>query len=248
MTSIWGLTDEGQKQTGRDERVAPRTVLYVPKFTTSLPPEVSGPSGMNAMAHCVEALWAVDRNPVGSLLAEEGIRALAEHLPQVVEAPGDLDARAGALYGAHLAGRALDGASMALHHKLCLVLGGTFGLPHGPTHAVLLPYAVSYNAPGAPGAATRIARALGADDAAQGLYDLNRALDIPPSLEAIGLEEEHIDQAADEAVQNRYSNPREVTREGVRAVFKDAFEGRRPRSHAASAHSASEPAATASNG
>jgi len=231
MTSIWGLTDGGQKKTGRDERVAPRVVFYVPELTTSLPPKISGPSGMNAIAHSVEALYAADRDPVHSLMAEESIRALAAGLPRVMEAPDDLDARTEALYGAHLAGRALESASMALHHKLCHVLGGTYDLPHGPTHAILLPYATAYNAPAAPEAMQRIARALDADDAAQGLYDLNRSLDIPPSLADIGLREKDLDPATDEALQNSYPNPRPITWDGVRALFDDAFHGGEPQSH-----------------
>jgi len=232
MTSIWGLTDAGAKRTGRAARVAPRAVFYVPSFTTGLPPSISGPSGMNALAHSVEALYAVDCDPVTSLFAEESIRALAASLPRVVAEPEDLDARTEALYGAHLAGRVLDGASMALHHKLCHVLGGTFNLPHGPTHAVVLPYATAYNAPEVPEAMRRVARALGAEDAAKGLYALNRALDIPPSLEALGLKARDLDAAADAAIANQYPNPRPITRAGIRHLLDDAYHGRRPQSHA----------------
>ena len=145
MTSIYGITDGGVKKTGRDRRVLPRTVIYDPALTLSLPPQVSGTSGINAMAHCVEGLYAFDGNPIVSLMAAEGIRALARALPQVMQYPADLDARANALYGAWLAGIVLGTASIGLHHKLCHTLGGTFNLPHAEVHTVILPHATAYN-------------------------------------------------------------------------------------------------------
>src|SRR5207253_1163287 len=129
MTPIYGLTEGGLKRTGRDRNVLPKTVVYDPALTVSLPPSVSGPSGMNAIAHCVEALYAPDGNPVVSLMAEEGIRALAASLPVVVKEPANLDARSQALYGAWLAGASLGAVSMGLHHKLCHALGGSYNLP-----------------------------------------------------------------------------------------------------------------------
>ncbi|HVC10230.1 MAG TPA: maleylacetate reductase, partial [Burkholderiales bacterium] len=145
MTPIYGLTEGGMKKTGRDVRVLPRTVLYDPALTLTLPPALSAASGMNAIAHCVEALYAHDGNPVISLMAEEGIRALGAALPAVVKAPADLEARGDALYGAWLAGISLGSAGMALHHKLCHVLGGSFNLPHAETHSIVLPHAARYN-------------------------------------------------------------------------------------------------------
>jgi maleylacetate reductase len=170
MTPIWGLTAGGAKQTGRDARVLPRTVIYDPELTLGLPPRVAGPSGMNALAHCVEALYAPDTSPIVQLMAEEGIRALAAALPAIRVEPADLRARAGALYGAWLAGAALGTVSMGLHHKLCHTLGGSFGLPHAETHAVVLPYAAAYNRAAAPEAMSRAARALGATDAPGALF------------------------------------------------------------------------------
>src|SRR5690606_18555293 len=141
---IWGISEGGAKKTGRDPKVLPRTVIYDPQLTLDLPPAVSAASGMNAMAHCVEALYAHDGNPIVSLMAEEGIRALASALPKVVANGKDLSARSDALYGAWLAGCSIATTSVALHHKLCHVLGG-FGLPHAETHSIVLPHAVRYN-------------------------------------------------------------------------------------------------------
>jgi len=97
MTPLWGITQDGAKRTGRDSRVQPRTVLYDPELTLDLPVEISAASGMNAIAHCVEALYAPDANPVTSWMAEEGIRALAISLPAIMESPRDLTARSDAM-------------------------------------------------------------------------------------------------------------------------------------------------------
>jgi maleylacetate reductase len=155
MTPIWGVTDGGRKTTGRDRTVLPATVVYDPALTTSLPADISAASGMNALAHLVEGLYAPDASPVTAVLAEEGIRALADALPRVVVAPGDLDARACALYGAWLAGWVLGTAGMGLHHKICHVLGGAYNLPHAGTHSAVLPFVTAYNAPAAPAAMVR---------------------------------------------------------------------------------------------
>jgi alcohol dehydrogenase class IV len=228
MTPIWGLTEGGVKKTGRDVRVLPKTVIYDPALTISLPVSLSVTSGINAIAHCVEALYSRDANPIISLIAEEGIRALAGGLPKVAKQPGSLDARSDALYGAWLGGVSLGAVGMALHHKLCHTLGGTFNLPHAETHTVVLPHAVAYNAGAAPEAMNRVARALGAASAADGLYDLAASLGAPVSLQALGMRREQLAQAADLAVQNPYYNPRPVTREGIRRLLENAFAGNRP--------------------
>jgi maleylacetate reductase len=224
MTAIWGVTDAGAKRTGRDRRAAPRAVLYEPALTVSLSPEVSAASGMNAIAHCVEALYAVDGNPVASLLAEAGLRTLARSLPDIVRHPTDLAARGDALLGSHLAGRALDMTSMGLHHRLCHVLGGSFGLPHALTHAIVLPYVVAYNAPAATAALRVVADALGSPDAWTGLAALNRALGVRRTLADLGLRESDLDRAA-ELTQGDYPNPSAVTRAGVRSLLAAAYAG-----------------------
>jgi maleylacetate reductase len=203
-------------------------VLYDPTLTVSLPPMLSATSGMNSIAHCVEALYSKDANPIISMIAEEGIRALALGLPVVVKDPTNLDARSNALYGAWLGGVALGAVGMALHHKLCHTLGGSFQLPHAETHTVVLPHATAYTASAAPEAMSRIARALGAKSAAQGLYDLAVSLGTPTSLAALGLKAADLDRATGIAVENPYYNPRPITREGIRALLLDAFEGKRP--------------------
>jgi alcohol dehydrogenase class IV len=231
MTAIHGLTEGGIKRTGRDPRVLPRTVVYDPELLATLPSAVAGPSALNAIAHCVEALYAVDGNPVVSLMAEEGIRAIAAGLLRALAVPVDLAARGEVLYGAWLAGMALNGVSMAIHHKLCHTLGGTFDLPHAETHTVILPYAVAYNRQAAPEAMARIRRALGAfddGDAASGLLALSRAAGARTTLREIGMPATGLDRAADLAVQNPYWNPRPIDRDAIRDLLQRAFDGTSP--------------------
>lgn len=187
VTAIWGLSDDGRKTTGFDLAVLPRTVVYDPELTASLPRELAVASGLNAMAHGVEALWAPGRNPVSSVLAEEGIGALAAGLAR--GDPSDL------LRGAWLTASAFAVTGSGLHHKLCHVLGG-MGMPHARTHAVVLPHVLAYNAPGAPEAAARVARALGVDDPVAGLQALARELGVPRGLRDLGFPESGIAEAA----------------------------------------------------
>jgi maleylacetate reductase len=228
MTPVQGITEGGVKRTTRDPRLLPKVVIYDPELTFDLPSAVSGPSGVNAIAHCVEALYAPNANPITSLMAEEGIRALGTSLPVVVREPRDPEARAQALCGAWLGGAALGAIVMGLHHKLCHVLGGTFDLPHAETHTLILPHAATYNRQAAPAAMARVARALGAADAPAALFDLARALGAEMRLAAFGLGAADLDRAAELAVESPYPNPAPVTREGVRALLQDAYDGRRP--------------------
>jgi maleylacetate reductase len=228
MTPIYGLTEGGLKKTGRDARVLPKTVIYDPNLTLSLPAAMSAASGMNAIAHCVEALYAHDGNPIISLMAEEGIRALAASLPKVVSDGKNLEARTDALYGAWLAGVALGSAGMALHHKLCHVLGG-FGLPHAETHSIVLPHAMQYNSAAAPAAMQRVARSLGEKESAPGaVWDLESRLGIAMKLSDVGMKEADIERAARIASEAPYPNPRKVEFGPVLALLRDAYEGRRP--------------------
>src|SRR6185369_230059 len=205
----------------------PRAVIYDPELTLGLPVAVSAASGMNAIAHCAEALYAHDGNPIVSLMAEEGIRALASALPGIVSQPKDAEARSEALYGAWLAGMTISTTSVALHHKLCHVLGG-FGLPHAETHSIVLPHAMRYNRDAAPEAMARIRSALNTSDAATGLFDLEKKLGIPMRLADIGMKEADLERAARIAVEAPYPNPRKVEYEPVLALLRDAYEGRRP--------------------
>lgn len=233
MTPIYGITGQ-HKRTGRDLRALPRVVVYDPALTVGLPPGATAASGFNALAHGVEALYAPGTDPVAGLYGEEAIRTLAGALPEAVAQPDDLDARSRGLYGAHLAGRALAVAGTALHHKLCHVLGGSFGLDHGQVNAVMLPYVVAYNSAAVPAVMARVAAALGGPPgptaAAEGLFDLAACLGVPTSLAAIGMPADGLDEAASRAVAAVGSgNPRPVDVDSLRRLLQAAYEGRRPR-------------------
>lgn len=234
MTSIYGLTGGAHKQTGKDPVVAPRTVIYDPALTTGLPSAVTGPSAFNAIAHCVEALYGPGNNPVTSVLALEGIRALGAALPKVIASPSDVSGRADLLYGAHLAGVALAETGAALHHKACHVLGGMFGLVHGDMNSVVLPHAVAFNEPAVPDLIARVAAALGAlpgVSAAQALFDLAVAVGAPTTLASIGMPAAGIIAAAPNVVADVMAapgNPRPIDLAGATALLEAAFAGVRP--------------------
>jgi alcohol dehydrogenase class IV len=228
MTPIYGITEAGMKRTGRDARVLPRTVIYDPELTLTLPVGLSVTSGMNAIAHAAEGLYARDGNPIMNLMAEEGIRALAAALPILARAPQDLPARSSALYGAWLCGTVLGNVGMSLHHKLCHTLGGTFNLPHADVHTVILPQAIAFNAPVIPDALAHMRRALEHADPAAALYDLARHNGAPCSLRELGMAEADLDRAATLAVADPYWNPQPVEFRAIRSLLERAWHGTRP--------------------
>lgn len=228
MTPIYGITEQGIKRTGRDLKVLPRTVFYDPELTLSLPVSLSVTSALNAIAHAAEGLYSRDANPVMSLMAEEGIRALASGIPQIRTTPDDFAARSLALYGAWLCGAVLGNVGMSLHHKLCHTLGGSFNLPHAETHTVVLPHVLAFNANAAPGAMRRIERAMGVDNAATGVYRLAVDNGAPRSLKDLGMKEEDVERAVRIAGDHPYWNPRTVDAAGLRSLLRNAYEGTPP--------------------
>jgi alcohol dehydrogenase class IV/protocatechuate 3,4-dioxygenase beta subunit len=228
VTPVVGETAAGTKTTRSSPDLVPCTVIYDVELTVGLPVGLTVTSGVNAMAHAVEALYAPQANPITDGYAVQAITRLAGALPRIVARPGDLDARADALAGAWLAGTCLGAVGMGLHHKLCHVLGGSFDLPHAETHTVVLPHAMAYNSSAAGDAMNRIAAALGAPDAPTGVYDLIAKLGGPTSLVELGLAEADLVRAAELAAATPYPNPRQVTVDGVRALLSDAWQGNRP--------------------
>jgi maleylacetate reductase len=225
-TNVWGLTEASRKTTGVDDRVLPVTVIYDAHLTLSLPAELSVASGLNALAHCVDSMWAPRADPINQALSAEGIRALTAGLPQVLADPSGLEGREQALYGAYLSAVAFASAGSGLHHKICHVLGGAYNLPHAQTHATVLPYVVAFNAPAAPDAEQRIAAAFGAASAVDGLDRLRTILDAPRALKDYGFREEDITEAVHlilPAVPP--SNPRPVTAENLEALLRAAGAG-----------------------
>lgn len=227
VTDILGETENGTKTTRRDPRIRPEAVIYDPDLTLGLPVPMSVTSGMNAMAHAIEGLYAPDANPVTSLMAAEGIAALHRALPAIRRNPQDAGARAEALYGSWLCGTVLGSVAMSLHHKLCHTLGGAFDLPHAETHAILLPHTVAFNATAAADALRPVATLFG-DEIGAGLHDFAASLGAPMALADFGVTEADLAKVAEMAVKNPYANPREVTREGILALLRGALSGRKP--------------------
>lgn len=210
VTPILGETVGGRKTTQRTPKVLPEVVVYDVDLTLTLPARLSAVSGLNAIAHSVEALYSREASPIVALMAEASIGALARALPAIMADASDRAARAEALYGAWLAGTCLAGAGMALHHKLCHVLGAAFDLPHAETHAVVLPHVVAFNGDAAPAAMHAIRRALGAQDPADGLRTLADRLGAPKSLASLGMPVDGVGRAVDLATRDPYWNPRPI--------------------------------------
>jgi alcohol dehydrogenase class IV len=247
MTPVWGMTEAARKTTGRSPDVLPAVVIYDPQLTVTLPAAVTGPSAVNAIAHCVEALYVPAANPVTSMLATEGIRALAHGAPAAVADPQDIEARTLTLYGAYLAGSAFAAVGGGLHHKICHILGGALDLPHAETHTVVLPHVAEFFTPAIPAIMARVADALDASaehrhdgdraggpaDVATALYDLGRRLGVAPALRDLGMAEGDLEPmialvCEGTAGAGRNEHPRTVDEPGIRAILTGAFDGRRP--------------------
>jgi alcohol dehydrogenase class IV len=225
-TPVWGLTEGGRKATGTDARVLPRTVVYDPELSVTLPVEISVASGLNALAHGVDSQWAPGANPLNRALGIEGVRALAAGLRRVHTDPADLAGRSRCLYGAYLAALSFSSAGSGLHHKICHVLGGTWDLPHAETHAVVLPHVVAFNTESAPAALEGVAAALGAEDALHGLLRLNRELQAPTSLRELGLPEGALQEAAALVAEVApRDNPRHVDARSAEQLLRGAWAG-----------------------
>ncbi len=229
-TAVWGLTQGNRKTTGTDPRVLPKVIVYDATLTLTLPVPISVASGLNALAHCVDAMWAPKADPINAALAGEGIRSLAAGLPRVVSDPFDLNGREMALYASYLSAVAFASAGSGLHHKICHVLGGAYNLPHAQTHAIVLPYVLAFNGPAAPDAEHRIAAAFGTNRAIDGLEDLRRELGAPHALRDYGFAEDAIPEAA-EAILPAVppGNPRPVTVADLERLLRAAWSGADPR-------------------
>ena len=228
-TDVWGLTEDGRKTTGVDRRVLPEAVVYDASLMLGLPVATSVASGLNAVAHCVDSMWAPRTDPIDQALALEGIRALTAGLPRVVTDPWELEGREQTLYGAYLSAVAFASAGSGLHHKICHVLGGMFNLPHAETHAVVLPYVLALNAPAVPQLDARMAAAFGADSALAGLQRLREETDAPRSLRDLGMSEADIPRAVAPILEAAPpSNPVPVTAQAIEALLQAAYDGRDP--------------------
>ncbi|MGA8494549.1 MAG: maleylacetate reductase [Xanthobacteraceae bacterium] len=220
-TPIFGMTDGERKITGRDVKVVPRTIVYDPDLTLGLPAAVSASSGLNAIAHCVEALWVDSRTPVTIGLATEAMRRFAQNLPAVVADGSNVTARGECLIGAWLAGTVLSSGT-ALHHKLAHVLGG-LGLPHAETHAIMLPHVMRFNLDAAPEAKARLQNALGSGDPASAIAGMLKKFPIPQRLRDVGFDSAKIDFVAGEIAAAVITVPRPALASDVRDLLAAAY-------------------------
>lgn len=227
-TPILGQTEDGIKTTLSDPRVLPEVILYDPELVKTLPLSMTVTSSLNAMAHAAEALYATDKTPQTTAMAIEGLKAFVHGLPKVMADPTDLMAREETQRGAWACGTVLGQVGMALHHKLCHTLGGSFDLPHAETHAILLPHAIAYNARAASENLQPICDLLGGDNAGTALRDFATSLNAPTALRDLGLQSEDLDRAAELATTKPYPNPQPVTRDDIRALLQAAWAGDAP--------------------
>ena len=228
VTPVLGETEAGVKTTRSSPDILPETVVYDPDLTVELPTDVTLTSAFNAMAHAVEAMYSAESNPVIDGMALQAIGGITRALPLVIGDHRDRDGRAELLQSAWLAGMCMASVGMGLHHKLCHVLGGTFGLPHAPTHTVVLPYVMAYNRPAVAGVMRRIADTMRVPDAAAGVHDLVATLGGPTSLQELGFRRDDVQRAAELAMSKPYPNPRAATRDGIVELLGEALAGRRP--------------------
>jgi len=227
LTAVYGIThtdgETPRKVTVSDPKIAPKLIVYDPDLTLDLPPEITAASGINALAHCVEAIYSQRRNPNSTAAALAGIRHIVSALPRCWARGADREARAEMMLGAHLAAAALSHVSMALHHGLCHVLGGTAGAPHGIANAIVLPHAMRFNIPAAAPELAQAADAMGiarngrgdgalAAAGADAVAAMIGGMNLPQRLSQVGVARADLPALAELAMHSRavQSNPRAV--------------------------------------
>lgn len=227
VTPILGETVNGEKTTRRSPDILPQVVIYDPALTDTLPRHLAITSGLNAMAHAAEGVYARDGSPIYTVMALEGLRALRDALPAIIENPEDSSARDLAVYGAWLCGTVLGGVGMSIHHKLCHTLGGALNLPHADTHAILLPHTMAFVEEAEPQCLAPVAALFGGQ-AGTGLYDFARSVGAPFSLASLKVTEAELDDVTEQALSNPYWSPRPLDRSGIRNLLQRALTGERP--------------------
>lgn len=227
VTPILGETSQGVKTTRSGPEILPETVVYDPELTDTLPVGLTVASGLNAMAHAAEAIYARDGSPLYTAVAVEALSALTGALRAIVSDTGDRDARDRALYGAWLCGTVLGAVGMSIHHKLCHALGGALDTPHAETHAVILPHTIDFIEQAVPDALAPAAPVLG-QRVGQALYDFALELGAPQSLKQLGVNESDLDRVTAVATSRPYWSPLPVESADIRELLQRAWVGARP--------------------
>jgi maleylacetate reductase len=227
VTSFFGMTDPRthQKGGGGGPTATPVAAIYDPELARSTPARVSAETGMNALAHCVEAAWSPSRTPEAEAIAVAGARRVFEALPAVVADPDDLEARGAMFDASALAGRCLQNASMGVHHGLAQLVGGRTGIPHGLANAIILPAAIGYNADVCAEPIARLAAEVGTDDLAAAVADLAARVGLPARLGEAGVTEDDVDAVA-RMSQSSFgirANPRPVAEDDAAAILRSVL-------------------------
>jgi maleylacetate reductase len=241
MTPVYGITHAGEtpprKVTASDPQSAPRLVVYDPQLILDLPPEMTASTGINALAHCFEALYSIKRNPLSSAAATAGVSHISANLLRCYQHPDDLQARSAMLTGSHLAGLSLASVAMGLHHGLCHVLGGTANVPHGIANSIILPHAIRFNADTTAAQLLPAAQAMGISTnghppveavqvAARQIYELARGMNLPQRLRDAGVQQDDLPRIARLAFQNHtvQNNPKPITSASqIEELLKEAW-------------------------
>lgn len=228
MTPVYGIThtDENppRKVTVNDPKIVPTLVIYDPQLTLDLPPELTASTGINALAHCIEALYSKTRNPLSTAAATSSVQHIHNALLNCYQDGHNLDARTEMLLSAHLAGLSLASVSMGLHHGLCHVLGGSANVPHGIANGIILPHAIRFNAEATATQLLPAAEAMnisvnrtsstGVIEAlAHHIHELIGQMNLSQRLRDVGVSESDIPHLAQIAFQNRtiQNNPKPIT-------------------------------------
>ena len=227
LTPFFGMTDPAtrQKQGAGGPTSAPVVAIYDPDLTRTTPARIRAETGMNALAHCVEAAYSPQRTPEAEAIALAGARAIHLALPAVVADGDDDAARAAMLTGAALAGRCLLNAGMGVHHGLAQLVGGRTGIPHGLANAILLAHAVRFNAANVPDEVARIGEALGGGDASTAIDALRSGIGLPGRLSEAGVALDDLDAVArlSQSNANVGRNPRPVSEADALAILRAAW-------------------------
>ena len=242
MTAVYGITHSREnpprKVTVSDPKVAPKLVIYDPRLTFELPPEMTASTGINALAHCIEALYSITRYPMSTAAAIEGLRRINNSLLHCYTHGNDLVARTEMLQGAHLAGLSLASVSMGLHHGLCHVLGGSANVPHGIANSIILPHAIRFNADVVASQLIPAVEAMGissnglspavaVEALAEKISDLVHGMNLPKCLRDAGanIQESDLPRFAHLAAQNRtiQNNPKPITEQQIESLLRNAW-------------------------
>jgi len=239
FTAVFINEETGSKGGMNGDPLYPEAAILDPELTQSLPPNVTASTGLDALAHALEAYTSTQAHPISEMYSLEAIDLILRNIRAAYADGRNMEARSNMLMASLLGGKALAMAGVGLVHAMAYPLGGMFGIPHGLANAVLLPYVTEYNIIGNLEKHVNLAALFGFDTsnmplneaasmAADGLYQLNMDLGIPATLADINVAEEKIPEMADIALtvaRPIENNPRQPSRDDIIAIYEYAMNG-----------------------